>query len=67
MRAAALIFMLLLPALAGAAERQPFAIGYLEIADDPRYAEIIAEMEDERELREEIDREIAQDREASSE
>ncbi|MCK5274533.1 MAG: ABC transporter substrate-binding protein, partial [Alphaproteobacteria bacterium] len=40
MRAAALIFMLLLPALAGAAERQPFAIGYLEIADDPRYAEV---------------------------
>jgi ABC transporter substrate binding protein (PQQ-dependent alcohol dehydrogenase system) len=41
MRAAAILALalMLLPAGTGAAERAPFAIGYLEIADDPRYAE----------------------------
>jgi ABC transporter substrate binding protein (PQQ-dependent alcohol dehydrogenase system) len=41
MRAAAILALalMLLSAGAGAAERAPFAIGYLEIADDPRYAE----------------------------
>ncbi|MDH3230767.1 MAG: ABC transporter substrate-binding protein [Alphaproteobacteria bacterium] len=43
MRAAAILLLallLLLPAAAGAAERAPFAIGYLEIAGDPRYVPV---------------------------
>ncbi|MBE9556622.1 MAG: amino acid ABC transporter substrate-binding protein, partial [Proteobacteria bacterium] len=40
MRRLVLIFMALtlMPAIAVA--REPFTIGYLEIADDPRYAEV---------------------------
>jgi ABC transporter substrate binding protein (PQQ-dependent alcohol dehydrogenase system) len=42
MRAAAILMLalMLLPVTAGAAERTPFAIGYLEIAEDPRYAQV---------------------------
>lgn len=42
MRAGARLALVLMfvCATAGAAERTPFTIGYLEIADDPRYAEI---------------------------
>lgn len=36
MRIFVLVFMLLAPAIAVAAERESFTIGYLEIAGDPR-------------------------------
>ena len=39
-RLAVILLLLALPSMAAAAERAPFTVGYLEIADDQRYAEI---------------------------